>query len=489
MVLNWRSMKQALYRKYRSKSLDEVVGQDHITSTLKKALEDNSISHAYLFTGPKGVGKTSIARILAHAVNEIDYNDESIHLDIIEIDAASNRRIDEIRDLRDKVHISPSSAKYKVYIIDEVHMLTKEAFNALLKTLEEPPEHVIFILATTEYGKLPDTIISRTQHFKFSPVPEKEVAKHLTSIAKSEGFNLDDQAAILIARYGEGSFRDSISLLDKLKTMSNDINSDLVRNSLGLISDEEISDLLDEVQSGSPKSVLENIDRIKTGGLEINTLMNQISRELRRKIISSSDNDSIELYKKLSEIKGSPNAELLLEIALIDQNIKNKSLKPDFEKNIKESQKTMSIKENISKDTVISTKEVVLPEKILDIETIKPKIKAQKPKTSDQSTSNQNDLFESVLLAIKPKYNTLYSVLRMSEVTTTDKEIVLKFKFPFHYKKINTAENIKIISDIASELSGHDVKVTCQLGEKKEKQKENLTNINNIFGGGEMLES
>ncbi|MCA9337865.1 AAA family ATPase, partial [Candidatus Saccharibacteria bacterium] len=141
---------QALYRKYRSKSLSDIVGQEHITKTLANALKSGKISHAYLFTGPRGTGKTSIARILAHEINGIPYNDDSPHLDIIEIDAASNRRIDDIRDLRDKVNIAPLSVKYKVYIIDEVHMLTTESFNALLKTLEEPPAHVVFILATTE---------------------------------------------------------------------------------------------------------------------------------------------------------------------------------------------------------------------------------------------------------------------------------------------------------------------------------------------------
>jgi DNA polymerase-3 subunit gamma/tau len=482
-------MKQALYRKYRSKSLDEVVGQDHITSTLKKAIEDNSISHAYLFTGPKGVGKTSIARILAHAVNDIDYNDESIHLDIIEIDAASNRRIDEIRDLRDKVHISPTSAKYKVYIVDEVHMLTKEAFNALLKTLEEPPEHVIFILATTEYSKLPDTIISRTQHFKFSPVPENEVAKHLITIAESEGFNLDDEAAILVARYGEGSFRDSISLLDKLKTMSNDIDSELVRKSLGLVSDEEITNLLEEVNTGSPRRVLENIDKIKAAGLEIDTLINQINRELRKKIIVNGDKNDIDLYKKLAEIKGKPNVDLLLEIALIDHNNKLVPENPSSSKNATEQVKVININDPKSDDKIILPEEQKIPEIVKDPEILPVEVKPKISKAPIPAIDNQSDLFESVLLAIKPKYNTLYSVLRMSDVVATDKEITLKFKFPFHYKKINTVENIKIISDIAKDISGHNVKIICQLGEKSEKQKEDLTNINNIFGGGEMLES
>src|SRR6266404_9023936 len=187
-------MNQALYRKYRSKSFDEVVGQEHITKTLAHALKSSKISHAYLFTGPRGVGKTSVARILAHEVNSLPYTDESIHLDIIEIDAASNRRIDEIRDLRERVAIAPTSAKYKVYIIDEVHMLTREAFNALLKTLEEPPAHCIFILATTEAHKLPETIISRTQRFNFKPVEAGKTVTHLKTIAKREKIDIQPAA-------------------------------------------------------------------------------------------------------------------------------------------------------------------------------------------------------------------------------------------------------------------------------------------------------
>src|SRR6266498_1480828 len=193
-------MGRALYRTYRSKKLAEIVGQEHITTALNHALEKGMISHAYLFTGPRGVGKTSIARILAHEINGLPYEDDSMHLDIIEIDAASNRRIDEIRDLRDKVHIAPTSAKYKVYIIDEVHMLTKEAFNALLKTLEEPPKHAIFILATTEMDRLPETIVSRCQRFDLRRIPTALISQHLAHIARQEKVKIDEAALHAIAR-------------------------------------------------------------------------------------------------------------------------------------------------------------------------------------------------------------------------------------------------------------------------------------------------
>ncbi len=239
-------MGKALYRKYRSKSLDEIVGQSHITDILRRAIASDRIAHAYLLTGPRGVGKTSIARILAHEINGLKYSDESTHLDIIEIDAASNNSVEDIRDLREKVQVAPSSAKKKIYIIDEVHMLSKSAFNALLKTLEEPPEHVVFILATTNLEKLPPTIVSRVQQFHFRPISEHDAVEHLRNIANKESIAIDEDALRLVAHHGNGSFRDSISLLDQLSSVSEEsITTANIESLLGLADADTVAALIE----------------------------------------------------------------------------------------------------------------------------------------------------------------------------------------------------------------------------------------------------
>ena len=238
-------MGQALYRKYRSKSLDEIVGQSHITDMLRRSIAADRVAHAYRLTGASGVGKTSIARILAHEINELPYTDESIHLDIIEIDAASNNSVEDIRDLREKVQIAPTSARKKIYIIDEVHMLSKPAFNALLKTLEEPPAHIVFILATTDADKLPATIISRVQRFNFRLIHTDDAVKHLRMIADAEQIDIDDTALALIAYHGKGSFRDSIGLLDQLQNISDGaITSQLIEQVLGLADRAMVDELI-----------------------------------------------------------------------------------------------------------------------------------------------------------------------------------------------------------------------------------------------------
>ena len=319
---------QALYRKYRSKSLSEIVGQEHITDTLTRALAAGRISHAYLFSGPRGVGKTSIARILAHEINGLPYTDDSMHLDIIEIDAASNRRIDEIRELRDKVYMAPTSGKYKVYIIDEVHMLTREAFNALLKTLEEPPAHVVFILATTEAHKLPETIVSRTQHYTFRPVESTKVIAHLRDIAASEGLAIDDDALELLAAHGQGSFRDSISVLDQASGIHTTadtqvITADDVRQLLGIAPAAALDRIIELLANASTAGeVLNQLSSLYSQGIRAGRIASQLSERLRQQLIMGASelpvDTTLRLMKSLIEVPASRDPERLFELILLE---------------------------------------------------------------------------------------------------------------------------------------------------------------------------
>ncbi len=280
-------MGKALYRKYRSKSLAEIVGQKHVTDILTIALKQGKIAHAYLLTGPRGVGKTSIARILAHEINKLPYDEENTHLDIIEIDAASNNGVEDVRDLREKVQIAPVSASKKVYIIDEVHMLSKAAFNALLKTLEEPPEHVVFILATTDVDKLPATIISRTQRYSFRAISHADATSHLKQIAKAENIKIDDASINLIATRGDGSFRDSISLLDQLSSLADEktgVTIDLVENTLGVAPIESVDKLLAAVKSRDTTTIIQLLDEFEQSGIQSTVLASQLIQTVRSKL-------------------------------------------------------------------------------------------------------------------------------------------------------------------------------------------------------------
>lgn len=298
-------MGSSLYRKYRSRSLDEVVGQEHITALLSRAIKAGHISHAYLMTGPHGVGKTSIARILAHEINSLPYDDESTHLDIIEIDAASNNGVEDVRDLRERVHTAPSSAKRKVYIIDEVHMLSKAAFNALLKTLEEPPEHVVFILATTDADKLPATIVSRVQRFNFRTIEDSKVHAHLRMIADKESIAISDEALTRITAHGHGSFRDSITLLDQLRSVSdNEITAADVDTALGAPSDELVETLLTSSFAGDTQTLVTSLDSLEANGISPTVTTDALIRALRGRM--HSEPLAITLIDRLMDVSRSP---------------------------------------------------------------------------------------------------------------------------------------------------------------------------------------
>ncbi len=269
-------MYQALYRKWRPKTFNDVAGQEHITTTLRNELKNDRISHAYLFTGSRGTGKTTCAKILAKAVNCLDPKDGSpcgeceicreidngTSIDVFEMDAASNRKIDDIRGIIDEVQSAPYKCRYKVYIIDEVHMLTAESFNALLKILEEPPRHVIFILATTEVHKIMLTIQSRCQRFDFHRIPPRDIADRLLYVANQENITLDDSAAMLIASVSDGAMRDALSLLDRCIAISRDVDSEVVRTAAGLADKGYLYDLASCVINKNTSRALGIIDKL-----------------------------------------------------------------------------------------------------------------------------------------------------------------------------------------------------------------------------------
>ncbi len=282
-----------LYRKYRPSNFKEVLGQDHIIKTIGGAINLGNIAHAYLFAGSRGIGKTSIARILAKEI-------KCTENDMYEIDAASNRGIDDIRELRDSVNILPFESPYKVYIIDEVHMLTKEAFNALLKTLEEPPKHVVFVLATTEIEKLPDTIVSRCQSFTFKK-PSQNVLKDLVlNIAKKEGYKLDPSSADLIAVLGDGSFRDTLGILQKVIGSSEDktISIDEVEMVTGAPKGELVNDFIESIAKSDLNKGLKAINQAVENNLDMKIYAKLILHKLRAVLLLRFAKEMKEMMKE-----------------------------------------------------------------------------------------------------------------------------------------------------------------------------------------------
>ena len=288
-------MYQVLYRKWRPQTFLDVSGQEHITTTLRNELIEGRLNHAYLFTGSRGTGKTTCAKILAKAANCLNLQDgnpcgeceicrgidDGSIFDIVEMDAASNRKIDDIRQIIDEVQFKPASCKYRVYIVDEVHMLTTEAFNALLKTLEEPPKHVIFILATTEVHELPQTILSRCQRFDFHRIPPRAIADRLLFVAQQEEINLSDSSAMLIAGVADGALRDALSLLDRCIAINPDVTDDVVRTAAGLAGKEYLYELAVCVINKNTSKALEIIDRLYSESKDMSRLCDELVAHFR----------------------------------------------------------------------------------------------------------------------------------------------------------------------------------------------------------------
>ena len=365
---------QSLYRKYRPSDFNEMYGQKIAKKILKNSIINNRLSHAYLFFGPRGTGKTSMAKMFARICNCLEPIDgnccekcqncieskEKSCVDIIEIDAASNNGVDEIRELKNKISLVPNKLKYKVYIIDEVHMLSTGAFNALLKTLEEPPEHIVFILATTEFYKVPNTIVSRCQTIEFKNISEEDIFDRLKEISFKEEILITDEAIREIAIYSNGGLRDAIGLLEKVNLFvgkENTIQVGDVQESFGMISDLEIRELIDYIDDTEENKILEKVKKIISSGKDLMKVSNQILIAFRKKIIENNNYSLIEKIKIINnyqeQMKKSHNQSLLFEMLFIELITKT-NVRPKEEKNIaSEIKKTeKSMMDEISSDSV-----------------------------------------------------------------------------------------------------------------------------------------
>jgi DNA polymerase-3 subunit gamma/tau len=516
-------MGQALYRKYRSKSLAEIVGQEHITSTLSQALKSGRISHAYLFTGPWGVGKTSIARILAHELNGLPYDEGQSHLDIIEIDAASNNGVEDVRDLREKVYVAPTSGKYKVYIIDEVHMLSKAAFNALLKTLEEPPAHVVFILATTESHKLPDTIISRTQRFLFRPIEPALAVEHLRAIAKKEKITVDDEALALLAAHGDGSFRDSIGLLDQASGLGEAITVASVQSLLGIPPAPAIEAIAQALTTttATVADVLSQLHQLYEQGFQATAIAKGLSSALREMAIDPKFSGDLRtltaLLAKLLDVPSSHDPERFLEICLLEAAagisrpapavpVAAAPITPVAPAVVTPKAPSLATAPKVTPQPIVTP-----PAKVVAVPDTPPSpASPPAPEVVADTAPNGNAsvdeaLWNDVLNELKKQYNTLYGVARMAKPDfSTPGKLILACSFAFHQKRLHEAKNRQLISDIIERLSGQaievvpthdpDLKLAGKASTVADKAPETtgdapLSTISNIFGGGELLQS
>lgn len=431
---------QALYRKYRPKTFDDVYGQQIVVQTLKNVIKNNKLTHAYLFVGPRGTGKTSIAKIFAKTINCLHpedglscekcdiciSNNSNENVDIIEMDAASNNGVDEIREIRNHIALLPTVSKYKIYIIDEVHMLTTGAFNALLKTLEEPPEHIIFILATTEPHKIPLTIMSRCQSFEFKPIPVTTIKERLKYICAQENINIDDKSLNLIAEESNGGLRDAVSMLDQLNAYADgNIKYEDVLLLNGRINDDEIEKFMTEMVNDDLNSVFTKIESWQEEGKNFIYICEDFIRFLRNELIKFKLENNSNIVSLIGENK---TIEVIMILNKISNDMKiSKDKKVLFDVTIINITNILKNKQTFE-NTAYESKNIKIENKTPE----KVEIKEEKPQTVEVSIKETKDY---------TLYDELMNIRLNNTLGIADKTSKIEYE--------NTVENLKNdISDL-----------------------------------------